>query len=135
MAKHLRVAIRRARRSVRYFADKLLNVLMHLYQVALIDDPHDTVVWAAGRGVGKTFALMIAALWKCWTTRNFRVVYVAARFGQAKLAQDVAVSLLKGTPLMDDVEVLSAERIVLSNGSSIESVPGGKRHQLAYDIG
>jgi hypothetical protein len=29
MAKQLEVAIRRARRTVRYFAGKLLNVLMH----------------------------------------------------------------------------------------------------------
>ena len=72
--KRLRVSIRRARRSVRYFAGKLLNLLMHPYPVAVVDDLHDTVVWAAGRSVGKTFALMMAALRNCWTTRNVRVV-------------------------------------------------------------
>jgi hypothetical protein len=120
----------RAKKDPAYFADKLLNFKMHQYQKAVLTDNHDTVVWAAGRGCGKTYTLMAGALWKCWTTPGFRIIYTAARFGQAKIAWDVAMSMLSGTPLMDDIVVLSAEKIELNNSSTIHFTPGGSHIAL-----
>ncbi|MCK4774337.1 MAG: hypothetical protein KAT30_06110, partial [Candidatus Krumholzibacteria bacterium] len=119
------VNLYRVRRDLYAFASKLLNFDMHRYQVAVMTDKHDRVIWSAGRGCGKTFSLMAGALWKCYSTADFRVIYVAARFGQAKIAWDVAIQLLSGTPLMDSIVSMSAEKIEFSNGSTIHFVPGG----------
>jgi len=115
----------KVRRDPAYFAERLLNVKLHGYQKAILRDTHATTVWVAGRGSGKTLIAMIWALWKCFTERNYRVCYIAARFGQAKIAQDVAMGMIAGTPLYSSITELSAERIRFSNGSTIHFIPGG----------
>lgn len=115
----------RARRDPAYFAEKLLGYQIHRYQAAVIDDKHSTTVWVAGRGAGKTYTAMTYALWRCYTNRDYVVVYIAARMGQAKIAWDVAMSMLEGTPLREDVVELSRDRIRLRNGSAINFIPGG----------
>jgi hypothetical protein len=108
-----------------YFAKHLLRYDVHRYQATVLRDDHPTTVWVAGRGAGKTYTAVTLALWKCYTILNYVVIYIAGRMQQARYAGDVALEMLQGTPLADDIVDQSSERIRFSNGATKYLVPGG----------
>jgi hypothetical protein len=121
----LRVDPVAARKDPAYFARTLLRYDIHAYQESILRDDHQTTVWVAGRGVGKTYTAVTLALWCGFTNQNFVVIYISNRQQQAQYAGDVGLEMLQGTLLADDVYEKSATRTRFRNGSTIYLVPGG----------
>jgi hypothetical protein len=117
--------VEKIRRDPAYFSEKLLRNKLHDYQKAVLRDSHPSTVWVAGRGAGKTVVAMVWSLWKCFTEPGYKVCYIAARMGQGRIAWDVAMGMVSGTPLFNSITELSKERIKLTNGSEIVFIPGG----------
>ena len=102
-----------------YFAREMLGFVPYRAQELVLRDQSPTTNWVAGRGCGKSYVALVYAYWKSFTEKNHVTVFVTSRFGQAKLANEIGLGLISGSPLADFVVESSTERTKFANGATI----------------
>ena len=125
----------RARRDVGTFAEVLVGAPLWSHQLDLARSPARYRVVCAGRQVGKSRALSIVALHQAFSSPGSLVLLVSAGDVAAKRLLDDVSGLAMASPLLAGAVVDESQSlIVLSNGSTVRSVPASSRQIRGWPV-
>lgn len=125
----------RARRDAGVFAELLLGAPLWPHQVEVVESPARYRVICAGRQVGKSRLLAVSALHRAFSRAGQTVLIVSAGDTASKrLLEEVAQLALASPLLAGSVVDESSQVVVLSNGSTIRSVPASQRQIRGWPV-
>jgi hypothetical protein len=96
------------------------------YQVKMLEDESDRVIWNSGRQVGKSTTIAIKALYHVMQRPDRLAAIISASERQSReIVYRIRQILMNQPTLKEFINAESATAIVLSNGSRILSLPPG----------
>jgi Terminase large subunit, T4likevirus-type, N-terminal len=120
-------AVDRARRHVGVFAEQLIGQPLWNHQLEAAMSPARWRIVCAGRQVGKSRMLAVIALHKAFSSpRSMTLIVSAGETASRRLLEEIATLALNAPMLAGSVIDESSKAVVLSNGSTIRSVPASQ---------
>jgi hypothetical protein len=127
--------IRAARRDPAVFAELLMGQPLWDHQRAVLASPARYRLVTAGRQVGKSRTLAVAALHQAYSVPRSTTLVVSAGDTAAKRVMSDVAALAQAAPLLTESVVDETSQVVaLSNGSTIRSVPSSMAQIRGWSI-
>lgn len=124
-----------ARRDPGVFAEILLGAPLWPHQLDVVASPARYRVICAGRQVGKSRLLATLALHTAFARPNVTVLLVSAGEVASRRLLDEIATLANSSPLLKGSVVdETTQLVVLSNGSTIRSVPASQRQIRGWPV-
>ena len=108
-----------------YFADKVLDVQLHEGQKRILQCKDRFIAVRAARRFGKSYVFACFAAWAACTHQDYHVVCISKSQRQSSLMFQTIYKLISRSSMANSITRDTQTRIEFTNGSVIESLPGG----------
>jgi phage FluMu gp28-like protein len=125
-----RLSIERLRSDPIFFAENILRLKLHLGQKRILECSDRFICVRASRRFGKSFVFAAYAAWAACINSDYRVVCISRSQRQSSEMFKTIYKMIVRSPMQHSITRDTATRIEFSNGSIIESLPGGSHDSL-----
>lgn len=108
-----------------YFASKVLDIGLHEGQKRILRCKDRFIAVRAARRFGKSYVFSIYAAWAACTHANYRVVCISKSQRQSSEMFNTIYRMISNSPMAESITRSTQTRLEFTNGSVIESLPGG----------